>query len=555
MAKYLLLKTIQVGGGTLRAGSELDSDAVDISKLVEAGGQLWDLSNPLPPQAIRALDTLRDAQFRGRDDILFAAISAQAINGGGGGGGVNSVGGAAPVTSTGGANPVIGMPAATPGTAGYMSGADKTKLDGIASGATATALSNALPAGVGAQQAGGAGASPDASRADHTHATVAGPAVTVIPDQANAEGASSDFARSDHVHNVPSGAPVTIGVMNASGTAPSFALSDHLHDHGAQTDPTQHALATGADAGFMAPAQVTKLAGIAPGATATPLSNTTPAAESAGAVGSAGVATDASRSDHLHALAAGSPVDIGTANADGASGAVARADHVHAHGAQTDPTLHAGATGTDAGFMSAADKVKLMGVAAGATNTPLSAATPVTLTPNLAGDAGVATDASRSDHAHGIATGVPVAIGTGNAGGGAATFARADHVHDHGAQTTATHHAVATGVANGFMSAADKTKLDALAGAVGTAEVDFGAWPGADIARLNITGQAGILLTSVVQAWLFPKDTADHSEDEHHVEHVTVAAGNIVAGVGFTITAQSKSPHALFGLYSVAWRW
>ena len=64
----------------------------------------------------------------------------------------------------------------------------------------------------------------------------------------------------------------------------------------------------------------------------------------------------------------GSPVDVGTANADGVSTDIARADHVHAHGTQTDGTLHADviAGGAD-GFMTGADKTKLDGIEAGAT--------------------------------------------------------------------------------------------------------------------------------------------------------------------------------------------
>lgn len=59
--------------------------------------------------------------------------------------------------------------------------------------------------------------------------------------------------------------------------------------------------------------------------------------------------------------------------------------------------------------------------------------------------------------------GVPVTIGTVNSlsqsGGVVNNFAYSDHVHAHGAQTDATLHAVATNVAAGFMSSADKQLL------------------------------------------------------------------------------------------------
>ena len=55
----------------------------------------------------------------------------------------------------------------------------------------------------------------------------------------------------------------------------------------------------------------------------------------------------------------GSPVTIGTANADGVATSVARSDHVHAHGNQTVGSLHAVATTLVNGFMSSTDKTKL----------------------------------------------------------------------------------------------------------------------------------------------------------------------------------------------------
>lgn len=86
-----------------------------------------------------------------------------------------------------------------------------------------------------------------------------------------------------------------------------------------------------------------------------------------------------------------------------------------------------------------------------------------------AGNAGASGLASRSDHQHafpGPLAAPPDVAGVG-AIGAATTPAHSDHTHGHGAQAlgAGTDHAVATpnpgGVA-GFMSAADKTKLDAL---------------------------------------------------------------------------------------------
>jgi hypothetical protein len=83
-------------------------------------------------------------------------------------------------------------------------------------------------------------------------------------------------------------------------------------------------------------------------------------------------------------------------------------------------------------------------------------------------------------------------------------------------------------------------------GAQGTASLTFGAFPGSSDASVAVTGQAAILAGSLVEAWLMPAATADHSADEHWVESIQVRAGNVVAGTGFTIwgwnTSQLSEP-------------
>jgi hypothetical protein len=71
--------------------------------------------------------------------------------------------------------------------------------------------------------------------------------------------------------------------------------------------------------------------------------------------------------------------------------------------------------------------------------------------------------------------------------------------------------------------------------ATGTASLDFGAFPGSSHTSVTITGQAAITSGSLVEAWIFPATTADHSPDEHVIESLKVMAGNVVAGTGFTI--------------------
>lgn len=72
-------------------------------------------------------------------------------------------------------------------------------------------------------------------------------------------------------------------------------------------------------------------------------------------------------------------------------------------------------------------------------------------------------------------------------------------------------------------------------GGSGVTTIDFGAFPGGYSAQVAVIGQAGIVAGSVIQAWIQPAATADHSADEHLAEFIQVFAGNISAGVGFTI--------------------
>jgi len=85
------------------------------------------------------------------------------------------------------------------------------------------------------------------------------------------------------------------------------------------------------------------------------------------------------------------------------------------------------------------------------------------------------------------------------------------------------------------------TAMPPGAGSVGTATLDFGAFPGKSDASVNVIGQPGILGTSVVQAWLRPEATADHTADEHRLETIRVEVGDIVPGVGFTIYGMNSS--------------
>lgn len=167
-------------------------------------------------------------------------------------------------------------------------------------------------------------------------------------------------------------------------------------------------------------------------------------------------------------------------------------------GTATDPVVGiSAATTLAAGSMSAADKTKLDGIAASATNTPLSSTTPA----NVGTAAiGVGATAARADHVHALpavgtagtfayptsmttdaqgrisaitpgsapaslASTTPADVGSAAVGIGT-TAARADHVHGHGNQLGGSLHANAGGGSAGFMTDAQATQLAALPSAL-----------------------------------------------------------------------------------------
>lgn len=147
--------------------------------------------------------------------------------------------------------------------------------------------------------------------------------------------------------------------------------------------------------------------------------------------------------------------NVGTAAAAGSSGRFSDAQHIHAHGSQTVDTQHALAVaGVSHGFFDKADKTKLDGLPATAppTTRTLTAGTGLTgggdLSANRTFNVVANADGSITVNADDIQVGI------------LATDAQ------HGARGGGTQHAVATQIANGFMSAADKIKSDNLAGDV-----------------------------------------------------------------------------------------
>lgn len=89
--------------------------------------------------------------------------------------------------------------------------------------------------------------------------------------------------------------------------------------------------------------------------------------------------------------------------------------------------------------------------------------TPVTLLPDQANSAGSSAELARANHVHQIQTDIAIAItDSTNSQGVSSAFSRADHSHSHGSRGGGTLHAVATTSVAGFLSAADKVRIDSI---------------------------------------------------------------------------------------------
>lgn len=94
--------------------------------------------------------------------------------------------------------------------------------------------------------------------------------------------------------------------------------------------------------------------------------------------------------------------------------------------------------------------------------------------------------------------------------------------------------------------------------AVGSATIDFGDAPAKAVqASVAVTGQAAILGTSKIEAYMMPVllgGANGHSEDEHMVENLrfTVPVSTIIAGTGFTIQGECTLG-TTSGKFTVQW--
>lgn len=81
----------------------------------------------------------------------------------------------------------------------------------------------------------------------------------------------------------------------------------------------------------------------------------------------------------------------------------------------------------------------------------------------------------------------------------------------------------------------------------GTTTIDFG---GKSTDTSVAVSAPAITGGQLVEAWIFPSATANNTADNHWVDDIEVVAGNVQAGVGFTIYAKCRTgfAHGVFNI-------
>ena len=93
-------------------------------------------------------------------------------------------------------------------------------------------------------------------------------------------------------------------------------------------------------------------------------------------------------------------------------------------------------------------------------------------------------------------------------------------------------------------------------GAIGTSTLSFGSSPGSSEASIAVTGQASILATSKVEAFIMGDDTtASHTAADHRYAAALIglSCGTPTVGTGFTIYGRCLDK--MEGDIAVRWVW
>jgi pectin methylesterase-like acyl-CoA thioesterase len=261
-------------------------------------------ADPLSPALTADIAELTDSvAFQGTNNTLIPRADHQHAHGNRGGGTLHAE--------------VIAA-----GASGFMSGTDKTKLDGVATGATNTTPSDTVPINI-TKVAASAGISAEVARQDHKHDIFTEVASGLLTSSTNTEGIATSLARSDHTHEISTDVPVLITPDQAIaiGNSTFFARADHIHNIPTGVAVSLNANSTSATGAAETFSRSNHSHSIESGV---PINQTIAAAVDTG------TSTNFARSDHIHTFSTAVPITISTANTEGTSVSFARADHAHA---------------------------------------------------------------------------------------------------------------------------------------------------------------------------------------------------------------------------------
>lgn len=267
--------------------------------------------------------------------------------------GIVNTGHLAPPTTPGGGGGGGGTPpslysTSSPSTVEIGDAADQGADPGFARGTHVHAVpSPGTPPQIDIGDAASAGSSVKPAREDHQHALPAPSAGYPVDTDmsAEADGTDTKVARADHRHHVTApaaGYPVDVALTEADGTDNAPARADHRHAHGSGYAGGHSDYPTGFP-GF----------------------GTDPAQIDVGDAQAGGASANASHSDHQHALlapAAPTTSAFGDVAAAGASTKVARENHLH--GREANPvTAHEAAGDPHTGYQKESEKDAASGYA------------------------------------------------------------------------------------------------------------------------------------------------------------------------------------------------
>ena len=95
-----------------------------------------------------------------------------------------------------------------------------------------------------------------------------------------------------------------------------------------------------------------------------------------------------------------------------------------------------------------------------------------------------------------------------------------------------------------------------MATGLGTATIDFGAFPGSSEASVIVSGQGTISETSKAEAYIMADDTTgDHTASDHRYAAALIGltCGTPVAATGFTIYGRCLDK--MQGSFALRWVW